>query len=147
MIKNIIVPSLVALVVAIGVIQFMPVSQELGGLVQTNPTTFSGGMKVGQTGTLASKVLFGNCNLATTELPLEATSTDAFTCSATGVRVGDNVSVVLSSDSGSVFGGFIVAYAIAGTDSITLGVNNQTGVATSSFPLATTTAAWRALDN
>lgn len=105
-----------------------------------------GGIKVGTSGTSVNQELVGTCNAATTELPLEATSTDSFTCSVSGAASGDTVQVFLPSDSGTFLGGFAVTYAVASTNTITFGIANLTGSATSSFSLATTSVQYRVTD-
>jgi len=113
-------------------------SSMLGGVYNQSVTDVSNGLRAGSDGTTITNMKSGTCNAATTQLPLEATSTDNFTCSVTGVVAGDRVLVELPSDGGSVYGGFNVTYSAASTDTITFGVQNNTGAATSSFPLATT---------
>lgn len=103
------------------------------------PVDSTDGLKVGSNGSTNQEIKSTTCTLATTELPLEATSTDAFTCAITGVNTGDQVFVSLPSNSGSNLGGFVVDSATAGSGTITVGITNLTGAATSSFPLATTT--------
>lgn len=113
------------------------------GAYEALQTRWGNGLYIGQTGTLVSNVIEGTCNAATTQLPLEATSTDDFTCSVTGALAGDRVSVTLASNSGSVYGGFTISHAVATTDTVTFGIVNLTGAATSSFPLASTSVQYR----
>lgn len=94
-------------------------------------------------GSTFTKKLKGTCTLVTSGLPLVATSTGTFTCSATGVTSGDSVQVNLNANP-TAFGSFAVVSAIAATDSITVQIANFTGASTSSFPLATTSAVWNA---
>lgn len=125
---------------------FSPSSPKAGGSTSAL-WTMEGGSKTGSGGTRINEVTTGTCNAATVELPLEATSTDAFTCSAPGVIAGQQVFISLPSDSGSFQGGFQVSYTVAATDSITFGLMNSTGSATSSFPLATTSVQWYAVQD
>lgn len=108
----------------------------------------SGGITIGASGTALTQVLKGTCNAATTALPLAATTTITFTCSATGVASGDNVSIVLPHLTGvrgpAGFGSLVVSGVVASTNTISFGITNLTGVSTSSFPLATTSVQYRA---
>lgn len=101
------------------------------------------GVSTANSGTPVLGLLQGKCNATTVELPLEATSTDNFYCTIPGVQAGDNIMLELPSDSGSVYGGFNITYAIATTSGqFVFGIQNNTGSATSTFPLATTSIAY-----
>jgi hypothetical protein len=141
--------NIIRAIVALGAVVVLSVAglalfggKQLGGsgAYEALQTRWGNGLYIGQTGTLVSNVLAGTCNAATTQLPLEATSTDDFTCSVPGALAGDRVSVFLPSNSGSFLGGFVIGHTVASTDTITFGIVNLTGAATSSFPLATTSA-------
>jgi len=119
----------------------------LGGSLEILQTKFANGFIVGENGTAINEMRSTTCNLATTQLPLEATSTDDFTCSISGVDSGDQVFVSLPSNNGAVFGGFLVDSAVAGPGTITVGVTNLTGASTSTFPAATTSVQVLYFDN
>lgn len=151
--KGYIISAIVALLLILGVNAVKPQQSSLSGLserdvqvvslaIGTNPAT-------GQVATKAVKHLFGICNAAITTLPLAATSTEAHTCSASGVRSGDNVRITLPSDNALAtgIGGLVLTYQTASTNSITFGVLNLSGAATSTYPLATTSVMWEAWDN
>ena len=109
------------------------------GVVGT--TTSSLGMHIGALGSGLNQVLSGTCNLTGTVagVQLVATSTGQFFCSVTGVNNGDKVFVSLTNGHASVWGGFVVVDAFATTtDAIGVTLLNDTGVATSSYILATT---------
>lgn len=120
---------------------FIANGDKVGGVYSQVSNVFGTGVYVGEVGgnsELLEKVVTTTCNASTTELPLEATSTDAFSCTITGARSGDNVSVSLPYTS-DLYGGIVTSgRATATTDTITFGVTNLSGVATTSFPLATT---------
>jgi len=97
---------------------------------------------LGDSGSSQTKVIEGTCNAATALLPLEATSTDAFTCTVTGAVAGDQCHVTLPNYD-LPFGGLFVAGCTASTDTITFSIMNDTGAATSSFPVATTSVSYR----
>lgn len=115
--------------------------KKVSGVYNQVANYFGNGLYIGEvsgTSDLLEKVVTTSCNASTTELPLEATSTDAFSCTITGARSGDNVYVSLPYTS-DVSGGLILSgRATASSDTITFGVTNLSGAATSSFPLATT---------
>jgi hypothetical protein len=124
--------------------------------VNGNPVWDAGGVTIGQQGTFIGSTYtgglkFGTCNAATTGLPAVATTTITMTCSAPGVYTSDNqgnVDVSLASNP-TAYGAFI-PLAPSVTTSASAGVNgtitfqllNDTGTATSSFPLATTSVEW-----
>ena len=156
--SKVFVGVLIAVIIAIGGYFFPQVQSIVGSdgrgtrfpngiSVNSTVSPASNGLRIGANGSEIVEMKSTTCNAATTELPLEATSTDAFTCSVTGVAAGDQVHVTLPSDSGSVFGGFNISYAVASTDTVTFGVQNNTGVATTSFPLATTSVQVLYFDN
>lgn len=128
---------LIAIVIAIGG-YFHP---QIESIVGAAGTRFPHGITIGlptSSPSNISKIITSTCTAATTQLPLEASSTDDFTCTATGTVAGDNVSISLPANGDSTYGGFVVGYAVASTDTVTFGITNLTGAATSSFPLATT---------
>jgi hypothetical protein len=98
-------------------------------------------VQIGDAGSEVTKVIEGTCNAATTLLPLEATSTDSFTCTVAGVASGDQCSVSLRNYD-LAFGALTVQGCTASTNTITFGIVNGTGAATSSFPLATTSVSY-----
>ena len=153
MLKTIITSAVTAIIIAVLAISFggPKTAPELGSFIETVPIQFGAGFKLGGSGVvpvgnIIKKEIVGICNAATTELPLEATSTDDFTCTVTGARSGDNVQVFLPSSSGSVYGGFTISHTVASTNTITFGIVNLTGAATSSFPLASTSVQYRVTD-
>ena len=123
----------------------------------TGATSFAGAMtltstfKVGTNGSTITELKSTTCNIATYELPLDATSTDAFYCAITGLASGDQVFVTLPSDNASATGGFQVSYAKASTTpdgaGVEIGIMNSSGAATSTFPLATTSVQVLYVDN
>lgn len=129
--------AIVALVVgliATGVSFFKGTSdQSIGGLSERDVQAVS--LKVGDKGSKITKEITGTCNasMATT---LAATSTANATCTVAGVASGDKVFVSLPSVSGGL--GFAVTHTVASTNTITFGILNLSGAATTSFPLATT---------
>lgn len=162
--KTVWVGLIVVALIAIGAYFFPKIQASFGGVSNLDTLEVTG-LAVGSgcgnefttcTGTTATKHLFGTCTLTTTagRLPL-ATSSLPFDCSATSVTSGDNVRVTLPSDGGSLGGtpGIILSYAKASTtaDSIQVWLaipfGAHSSVATSSFPLATTSVLWEAWDN
>ncbi len=107
----------------------------------------NGTLRLGSEGTALSNVVTGTCTLSTTvaNLPL-ATSSKPFDCPATGVESGDQVFVSLPSNGGSLGGtpGVIMTHAKASTTAdyiqvwLAIPFGAHSSVATSSFPLATT---------
>jgi hypothetical protein len=88
-----------------------------------------------------AEILTGTCNLTGTVagVQLLATSTGQFFCTVTGVAANDKVFVSLTNGHASVWGGFVVVDAFATTTNrIGVTLLNDTGVATSSYILATT---------
>lgn len=129
-----IVAFLVAVVALVST--FTVSSGKLGDtVVQTQQTDFVNGLKIA--GNLTTSMQSGTCNAATALLPLEATTTDAFTCTVTGVAVGDRAFVTLPSYDLS-FGELAVSGVTVTANTLTFTIYNGTGAATSSFPLATT---------
>jgi len=112
-----------------------------------------GTLQLGPNGATITELKSTTCTLSTTQLPLEATSTDVFYCAITGVASGDQVFVSLPSDNGAEgvanFSGFMLSYARASTTAgyIEVGLSNFSGVATSTFPLATTSVQVLYIDN
>lgn len=152
MTKQIVITAIVALVISLAVVLAMPtktiIQSNLGGLSERDVQAVS--LKLGDSGTKHTKFLSGTCDAATTELPLEATSTDSFTCSATGVRSGDKVFVSLPYSTGyDVVGGLVHNgdATVTASNVISFHILNQSGTATSSFALATTSVQWWAIDN
>lgn len=149
--KNLTLALVVVLIIAIGGYLFPKAVTAFGGT--TNYDTLGvTGLQLGAgcndglgscAGSLFTSKLKGTCTLVTSGLPLVATSTAAFTCAAVGVTPGSSVKVNLAANP-AAYGSFGVSATIAGTDTITVYLANFTGASTSSFPLATTTAAWNA---
>ena len=115
-------------------------SPTLGG-TETVLMWLGGGVRTG-TGNPVTNVLENTCNAAIATLPLAATSTQNATCTVTGARTGDKVFVSLPRI-GIAAGAFLVTHAVASTDTITFGILNLTGAATSSFAQATTSVMYR----
>lgn len=125
-----------------------PVPQAVGGDTRfPNSDLQAKSIRTGASGTKVTEVLTGTCALSTTELPLEATSTDAFSCTATGAVSGQQCSVILPSNSDSTQVGVGVAYVSATTDALNVGLWNLSGTATSSFPAATSSAQYICLED
>lgn len=103
--------------------------------------------KLGTNGTELTKFITGTCNAATTEGALEASSTDDYTCTVTGAASGDKVFVSLPQNGTVITGGFIVDHVVASTNTITFGITNLTGAATTSFAQATTSVQYWVIDN
>lgn len=133
-----------------------------GSVIEHNQTDFVNGFKVaadlivdgssgtptlnlGTNGTNVTSVIVGTANAATTLLPLEATSTDSFTLSVTGVTTSSRCDVTLPNYD-LAFGGLSVSGVTVTSGTITFGILNQTGAATSSFPLATTSVAYKCVN-
>lgn len=129
-----------------------------GSVIETQQTDFQNGLKVnsnlvfqasgtgasltlGTSGTAVTSHIVGTANAATTLLPLEATSTDSFTLAVTGVTSSSKCLVTLPNYD-LAFGSLNVTGVTVTTNTITFGIMNNTGVATSSFPLATTSVAY-----
>lgn len=124
------------------------------GIYQALVHHFGTGVRVGDgDASLVKEVIHTTCTLSTTELPLEASSTDRFYCPVAGVKSGDKVEVSLPNLRTYTFdtgvGGqtglpFRVGYSIASSTAdgyIEVGLTNTNASnATSTFPLATTTA-------
>ncbi len=144
--KGVFLSVVVALLVSLGVgyLVVRNVQSSFGGLSERDIKAVS--LKVGDNGSKFGMLQATTCNLAITagRLPL-ATSTQPFQCAITGVKSGDFVSAVLPFDGGSLSGtgGIAISYAKASTTAgyIEVGLYSRgypvTGVATSSFPLAT----------
>lgn len=108
----------------------------------TNPLIFSSstGVKFSTSGTAVVGVNFGTCT-AIVYASLAATSSQRADCVATGAASGDKVIVMLPQAArASANDNFIIAGASASSTAgyISFNLYNMTGVATSSYPLATT---------
>lgn len=142
-----IVLALVAIVIAIAAIVMANGGVAPGFGSSTPGTRFPHGVTIGAPGsspTNLALVQAGTCN-ATMAATLVATSSGAATCTVTGALAGDIVAVQLPQAGAiaSVFGGFLVSGTKATTDTITFNIFNETGVATTSFPLATTSVSYQ----
>lgn len=118
------------------------------------PWGFSKGLQIGNPNQapIVKEMAFGTCTLtaaSNSTLPVVATSTSQFNCAVganVNIQSGDNVQVQLANGHASIYGGFVITDAVASSTAsgqngtITVTVINLTGVATSSFPLATTSA-------
>lgn len=133
-----------------------------GSVIEHNQTDFVNGFKVasdlvfsgsgttatlnlGSSGTDITSVIVGTANAATTLLPLEATSTDSFTLSVTGVTTSSKCDVQIPNYD-LAFGGLVVNGVTVTSGTITFGILNQSGAATSSFPVATTSVAYKCVN-
>ncbi len=157
---NGIVAGLALVVAVVGlVLSFTNGGGLAGSVLEHRQTDFVNGLRVagdlvfdgtsgnpaftlGDSGSSQTKVIEGTCNAATSLLPLEATSTDSFTCTVTGTAAGDQCDVTLPNYD-LAFGSLFVSGCTATTDTITFGIMNETGAATTSFPLATTSVQYR----
>lgn len=142
--------------------QYIPAVLYNGGIystlpIQTTSTLTADNVTIGTNGGTINEIKSTTCNLSTTvaNLPV-ATSSKPFQCAITGVASGDQVYVTLPSDGGSLGGtpGIIMSYAKASTTAngyIEVGLAIPFGgfgsVATSSFPLATTSVQVLYIDN
>lgn len=151
--------AVVALIVALGSAFIGGGEAQLkGSVIETVQTDFQNGLRVagdlvfdgtsgdpvitlGTSGTAVSSVIEGTGNAATTLLPLEATSTDSFTLTVTGVTSTHTCTVELPNYD-LAFGALYTSGVTATTDTITFGIVNGSGTATSSFPAATTSVAY-----
>jgi hypothetical protein len=118
----------------------------LGAITSTTKAIIkAAGFITGTSGSTITQIVQGTCTATTAALPAEATSSITMSCAATGVATGDRAFVNLPAQPTS-FGSFGVNdVRVTGTDTITFTINNLTGVATSSFPLATTSVKWWAV--
>lgn len=152
MTKNLVFSALVALAISF-VVTVGNNQSNFSGLSERDIKAVS--LTVGDNGTKINELKATTCNLSTTQLPLEATSTDVFYCAVTGVASGDLVWVQLPSDNGQVGlstgggVGFQTTYAVASSTAgyIEVGIGNLTGAASSTFPLATTSVRVFYFDN
>jgi hypothetical protein len=141
----------VAIVIAI-ISLFHEVSAPSAGGITTG-TGFTHGISVGNPTTLGvvptnfKKILAGTCNLSQSVAGSHAaTTTKEYFCAVPGVSANDLVLVDLPAGAGlnpngasSLAGGFVAIAAYATTSNvIAVQLDNFTGVATSSFPQATT---------
>jgi hypothetical protein len=131
--------AVVALIVA-GLTFSMKAAPLGGSVIESQQTDFQNGMKINSV--LLERVLFGAANASTSALPLEATSTDSFTLSVTGVTTASRCSVMLPNYDPGVYGGLSISGITTTADTITFGIQNNTGAATSSFRSATTSVAY-----
>lgn len=147
--------ALIAVLIAIGAWVFPMATSTPSDGGEQGPTAgastpgsrFPHGVTVGDqayTPTNLALLKAGTCNAAMAA-SLAATSSGAATCTVTGALTGDIVNVQLP-QAGAIasgYGGFIVSGTKATTDTITFNVFNQTGAATGSFPLATTSVQYQ----
>ena len=116
--------------------------------VVPNAEWLSGGVQIGQTGTLNTNYQFGSCNPTFYGTSLAATSTGTFVCSVPGIQAGDYLQGDLpTNETGGTPGGFVIENAYSTTTGIVaFTIMNLTGAATTSFSQATTSVeywAWR----
>ena len=116
--------------------------------VSPNPEWFSGGLQIGQTGTLNTNYQFGTCNTTFYGTSLAATSTGTFVCAVSGIQAQDFILADLpQTEAGGTVGGFVIENAYSTTTGIVAFTYlNFTGAATSSFKQATTSVeyfGWR----
>lgn len=118
------------------------------------PWGFGAGLQVGPSSyaPVIKRTAFGTCTLTAANastLPMPATSTSQFNCQVgknVAVFPTDMVQVTLNNGHASSFGAFDVVDAVGSSTAsgvngiITVTVLNNVGAATSTFPLATTTA-------
>lgn len=104
------------------------------------------------TATAINKVLEGTCNAIQKTIGSHAaTSSAQYYCAVTGAAAGDRVFVTMpvgaganADGAGSVYGGFVLGNANAtSTGWIQFDIVNLTGMASSSFPQASTSIAYR----
>lgn len=152
MTKNLVFSALIALAVSF-IVAVSDNQSNFAGLSERDVKVVS--LTVGDNGTKVNELKATTCNLSTTQLPLEATSTDVFYCAVTGVASGDLVWVQLPSDNGQVNlstgggVGFQTTYSVASSTNgyIEVGLGNLSGASTSTFPLATTSVRVFYFDN
>lgn len=134
----------IAGILALGGVVLIALNGNLNvGATQTSTTQSiyrAAGFQVSTT-TAITGVLSGTGVAATTELPLEATSTDQFTIAVSKLTAAYHCDVTLVNFD-SVGGGFVVNGVTAGVGTLTFGLLNQAGAATSSFANATSSAAY-----
>lgn len=117
------------------------------------PWGFGGGLQIGAQSQVPviKATAFGTCNLAESQTPgsMGATTTMQFNCAVGNgvyIKSGDFVQITLANGHASGFGAFDVVDATASSTAqgyngiITVTLLNNVGAATSSFPLATTSA-------
>lgn len=118
------------------------------------PQGMWGGLQIGPQSQvpLIKAEIIGTCTLTaanSSSLPLPATSTSQFNCAIGNqyyMQPGDLAQVTLSNGHASGFGAFDVVDAVASSTAsgqngiITVTILNNVGAATSTFPLATTSA-------
>lgn len=152
----------VAIIAIVGL--FTPAAQQISqfvGGITNYDSVETAGLAVGSgcdnegstcTGTTVTQVLEGTCNPTQAAKGSHAATTSLqFFCAVSGVVAGDRVTVIPPvgaganiSGAGSIYGGFVVngAYATS-SDFIGFNVLNLTGAATTSYPQATTTWAYK----
>lgn len=139
--------ALVAVFLAIGAYLYPAVSDAPTAGASTPGTRFPRGITIGDVSfspTNLALVQAGTCNAAMAAT-ISATSSSAATCTVTGARTGDIVNVQLP-QAGAIatsFGWFSAGGTKATTDTITFNIQNLTGAATTSFPLATTSVSYQ----
>lgn len=101
----------------------------------TGTTTASAGMVIGNIGTPINALLFGTCTVNPNDGFVDSTGATTTTCTATGVRSGDVISITPANLPG---GAFLISASSTGTDTIQVSI----GVATSTNPSLTTYAGW-----
>jgi hypothetical protein len=140
--------GLVAMFVAFG-----NPSENFAGLYNTNPTQFINGFSagtasqfsvnsdgevsslvVGTDGSAVTEMLKGTCSLVS-DSSIAATSTGTGTCAISGLVAGDKVFVSLATTTTKIAAQWAIIGTVAGTDSATVRLLNQTG--TAAVPAAT----------
>lgn len=145
--KNLIIGVIALIVIVAGYFVFSS-ARGVGGT--TNFDTLDvDSVIVGENGSTLNEIKSTTCNLSTTATSL-ASSTSPFQCAITGIASGDQVFVTLPyGNSMSGLGGIAMRYAVASTTAgfIEVGLFNASGVATTSYALATTSVQVLYLDN
>lgn len=103
--------------------------------VVPNPTWFSNGLQVGQTGTAMANQQFGICNLVSTS-SIPANTVKTFDCTVTGIRSGD---FVLADPPAGLPSGVYIQGAVASTtvnNDVTFYVNNASSTAYTTLPIS-----------
>lgn len=136
------VVAILALVISIGNAVGGNQSVSLGGT--TNYDTISAtALQIGSgcadsfstcTGTAVTQILKGTCSLVS-DTSIAATSTGTGTCAISGLVAGDKVFVSLATTTTKMAAQWAVIGTVAGTDSATVRLLNQTG--TAAVPSAT----------
>lgn len=119
-----------AVLVIIGLVSFTGSNASLGGTVENFPSWYTNGIKIGASNKLISNLTFGTCTLTgASTLAVGTSSALKMSCTATGVKSGDNVRVQLASTAPAAWS-VIGASASTTNGFLEVTINNQSATTT-----------------